>query len=432
MIKNKFMLKKHCFLISGFKRGAIYDLQSGDIFSIDENTKQILEMCENSHRLDNVLKSVTDINEEDLIKCLTKLNNLNLGKFLENDQTIKKITFDITPWKLNFIWLELTDNCNLKCLHCYANCTQNDAKKSQQNLSLTDWQQIAKEAYQLGCRKIQLIGGEPLLFGQKIFRLISFIKELNYESIEIFTNATLLTKKDIEFFSKHKIKVAISIYSDKAEIHDKITQTKGSFEKTINNVYELIKHGVKIRFASIIMRQNQDHTKGMTNLLQKLGEKRISNSFDVIRYCGRGSSLDLFPNKFIPWIYRTGPAFVQISKAEFLKKKTGHNCWQDRLCVKSDGNIMPCVMAREEICGNVKLKSLSEIIDSENFTKLQSFSKDKVLICKDCEYRYTCTDCRPVAKALSHGDLYAKEKTCLYNPYNGKWSTFSSFENLYL
>ena len=46
MKKDKFILEKHCFLIMGAKRGAIYDLKHGDVYSIDEHAAKVIVLCE--------------------------------------------------------------------------------------------------------------------------------------------------------------------------------------------------------------------------------------------------------------------------------------------------------------------------------------------------------------------------------------------------
>ena len=45
-------------------------------------------------------------------------------------------------------------------------------------------------------------------------------------------------------------------------------------------------------------------------------------------------------------------------------------------------------------------------------------TKDHINVCKDCEFRYCCHDCRP--DSLSN-DVYAKPWYCTYNPYSGEW-----------
>jgi len=41
-------------------------------------------------------------------------------------------------------------------------------------------------------------------------------------------------------------------------------------------------------------------------------------------------------------------------------------------------------------------------------------NKDKIDVCKDCEYRYACLDCRCFRM---NEDIYSKPKKCKYNPY---------------
>ncbi|HLT42986.1 MAG TPA: hypothetical protein VKZ95_09805, partial [Sphingobacteriaceae bacterium] len=40
-------------------------------------------------------------------------------------------------------------------------------------------------------------------------------------------------------------------------------------------------------------------------------------------------------------------------------------------------------------------------------------------VCKDCEFRYICQDCRAYLK--NSDDLYSKPLKCTYNPYEGVW-----------
>ena len=42
------------------------------------------------------------------------------------------------------------------------------------------------------------------------------------------------------------------------------------------------------------------------------------------------------------------------------------------------------------------------------------------MVCKDCEFRYCCHDCRPLAEGVA-GNKKAKYPRCCYNPYDGEW-----------
>jgi len=49
-------------------------------------------------------------------------------------------------------------------------------------------------------------------------------------------------------------------------------------------------------------------------------------------------------------------------------------------------------------------------------------SKDRVQVCKDCEYRWACLDC-PAAILATGGSLYEKPAWCSYDPYVGEWQS---------
>lgn len=44
--------------------------------------------------------------------------------------------------------------------------------------------------------------------------------------------------------------------------------------------------------------------------------------------------------------------------------------------------------------GNIKDTTLEETLQDPNFKKYWKLTKDEIEICKDCEFRYICTDCR--------------------------------------
>jgi radical SAM protein with 4Fe4S-binding SPASM domain len=73
-----------------------------------------------------------------------------------------------------------------------------------------------------------------------------------------------------------------------------------------------------------------------------------------------------------------------------------------------------------EIFGNINESSLTEVLDykEEEVHKYWNITKDQIEVCKDCEFRYICTDCRAFRES---DNIYSKPLKCNYNPYNGKW-----------
>ena len=420
--RNRFGLNSDCFLVKGAKRGALYDLATGDIYSIDENSVEILDRCEKGFSVNQIIQE-TRVSSKEIIDYLESLVSLNLGKFLDSYQTINKIPLFPPESKIDFIWLELTQNCNLKCLHCYANSgSKTNQIKKDELLTLNQWRRVIQEAFNEGCRKVQFIGGEPMLFGKDIYVLIKLVRDLGYELVELFTNATLLTKEDIDLLARYNVQIATSIYSKRAEIHDKITTQKGSFKKTIENVKKLQAKGIKVRFATIAMKQNEKYLKETIDFLWKMGEVRSYKCLDVVRSMGRGKDNGLISEDLNLWMQRKNPVFSKLTKENFAKRKYGHGCWWDKITIIPNGQVIPCIMARKEICGNIKKQSLVQIVQDTNLQRLRRLSKDNIEICQDCEYRYACLDCRPLAREET-GNLYARGNNCSYDPYLGVWQS---------
>jgi SPASM domain peptide maturase of grasp-with-spasm system len=69
--------------------------------------------------------------------------------------------------------------------------------------------------------------------------------------------------------------------------------------------------------------------------------------------------------------------------------------------------------------GNIKDTTIAEAIAKPGFKDLWSIRKDDIDVCKDCEFRYMCTDCRAFIK--DPDNIYSQPAKCTYNPYIAKW-----------
>jgi radical SAM protein with 4Fe4S-binding SPASM domain len=139
-----------------------------------------------------------------------------------------------------------------------------------------------------------------------------------------------------------------------------------------------------------------------------------------IRPTGRGIDRKNWSRKYGAQSIRTGPDF-QVDREVYELSLCRNNCWAGMIAITSNGNVLPCVFAREQVAGNVRTQPLSEIIKGR-IHEFWSLTRDRVETCRDCEYRYFCHDCRPWAYGYS-GDLYAKSPRCTYNPSTGEWGT---------
>ncbi|MBI9064763.1 MAG: radical SAM protein [Marinilabiliaceae bacterium] len=416
---KKFALKEHCSFVKGAKRGCIYNLNSGDIYSIDSEACALLELCESELVLDDILENAFFKEKtNEVIQYLIDLETNNLGCFIENNQRIRKLKIDEPPEKLDFLWLELTQDCNLRCIHCYNPMSTH--LHSKRKISTIKWKRILLDAFELGCRKIQFIGGEPFLSGS-LMNLLKYAKSIGYNFVEIFTNSTLIKHEHYKLFLDLDINIATSLYGPSGKVHDQITLKSGSFEKAITNIRRLHEKGIKVRIGTIIMRGNEAFLKDTVDFIKNvIGVKDVR--YDFVRPSGRGNNEALIPEQSISKSRIDKPLFNKVHKHKYLLAKFGHNCFYRMACITSEGDVVPCVMVRNIKLGNVEKRSLKEIYFDKTSREIRCLSKEKIDTCKDCEYRYACFDCRVIAKGWSNcSDLHVKNSSCLYNPYSGEW-----------
>jgi hypothetical protein len=125
--------------------------------------------------------------------------------------------------------LELTNNCNWWCRHCYI--THRPAKGE---LTLDEIRPILDQLAELGVLFLTFTGGEPLT-RKDFFDIAEYARQRDF-SFSLFTNGTLITPTVADRLKELALERAeISILGAKAATHDAITQVEGSFDRTIEH-----------------------------------------------------------------------------------------------------------------------------------------------------------------------------------------------------
>lgn len=189
-------------------------------------------------------------------------------------------------------------------------------------MQTADWLSALRQAANEGCRQVQFIGGEPTLHPD-LPQMIETASQLDYDFIEVFTNANSLTNQLLETFVKYSVHVAVSFYTDQALIHDSITERPGSFNRTVLQIERLLAAGLRVRAGVIELAPNLGHAQQAKAHLERLGVTDIK--IDGQRGVGRST--------------------LQISSREPMSQLCGE-CWKGKLCITPTGSVYPCVFSR--------------------------------------------------------------------------------------
>ena len=320
-----YALNENVYLVAGKVRGCIYDFNSSKLYSLNESLTQKINLI-------NAGKFRTDSADEDLKIVLEKFLELGILTTTESPEThfIDETASEAPSDK--FAWIEITNRCNLRCRHCY---NESDGAHNSV-MSLQNYTRVVDALLKLGVDKIQIIGGEPFLEAQLLKEMLQYAVG-KFDFIEVFTNGTLIEAPWFDFLAENKIHVALSVYSYESEMHDAVTNRRGSWTKTNQTIAELKARGIAYRVCNVLMR-------GVA-----LGEKTgdlydLYARGDVVRMSGR-ANFALLSDALIRRQLITKDTFKKPLRKKFCAAQVaGHNCFRGKLYVSADLDVFPCVM----------------------------------------------------------------------------------------
>jgi SPASM domain peptide maturase of grasp-with-spasm system len=97
-----------------------------------------------------------------------------------------------------------------------------------------------------------------------------------------------------------------------------------------------------------------------------------------------------------------------------------NSCLNRKISICENGEIKNCPSMVKSF-GNIKNVKLIDVLIDKNFSESWTINKDQIEICKDCEFRYICTDCR--AFLVDSKNKFSKPVKCKYDPYTASWNS---------
>ena len=124
--------------------------------------------------------------------------------------------FDQFNRKIHYLRFSITDRCNLRCRYCMPD--EGLAPLGQEKLlTVQNWEDIAREGVRLGCDKIRLTGGEPLVSEhvEELVKRLAHIEGL--KDLALTTNGTLLAKfaGSLKELGLHRLNISLDTVDPK-------------------------------------------------------------------------------------------------------------------------------------------------------------------------------------------------------------------------
>jgi MoaA/NifB/PqqE/SkfB family radical SAM enzyme len=242
----------------------------------------------------------------------------------------------------DFLWLEITGKCQLRCVHCYADSSPEGTHGT---MTTADWRNVIDQSAALGVRSVQFIGGEPTLHPD-LAELVEHALDAGL-AVEVFTNLVKITPRLWDVFSRPGVALATSYYSDEAAGHAAVTG-RDTYRQTTANLARAVRRGIPVR-AGVIDTGDPQRADAARQHLVDLGIPRPGT--DRERAVGRGAD-------------RAGSAAATGSAGTGDRGRAPAlcgGCGDGVAAIGPDGTVTPCVFARWQPVGNVHDTSLQAI-----------------------------------------------------------------------
>jgi radical SAM protein with 4Fe4S-binding SPASM domain len=309
--------------------------------------------------------------------------------------------------------IEVTEACNEHCIHCY----RPTPKKEVWNAEL--FTQTCAELRELGCLQIDFTGGEPFL--KKGF--LDFLKIADQHGfiVSILTNATLISDEAIVTLRKIKLRnIYVSLYSDNAVIHDKITQLPGSFHTTVATIEKLVASNISVVINAPIMKANKESPSGIKALANRMGLE-VKFAYKITASYNKSVStegINVYSKQELS--KQINDPQVQLYSDLIALRKAGGTTKRDRIrtcdagfrsiTISPEGEIIPCTALRLK-CGNITKDKISSLwVEDKNMQHWRnegSLVKDGCMSCSSYDF---CEPC-PAGYFAEHNSLDGIDNT---------------------
>lgn len=272
---------------------------------------------------------------------------------------------------LNVHW-ELTNVCNLKCVHCY----QQDDVVRNRLPSSEDLTVVAHRLTDAGVFEVTLTGGEVLLVRQ----LREIVRHFNEHGIRphITSNGMLVDDATADWISAADVTFQVSIDAADPVRHNEIRRSPHAFRKALEGVSRLVSRGVEVSFAYTALPNNLQEISDVLALAEEQGVSRVCIGEVLPEFGGevvrsqlrlRSDSFSLFTANLSTlrdqYAGRVEVAIALLSGHMHDPNLRASTCTalERDLAILYDGWAYPCPFVRrpEYKLGNIFLQSVAEL-----------------------------------------------------------------------
>jgi radical SAM protein with 4Fe4S-binding SPASM domain len=306
-------------------------------------------------------------------------------------------------------FLELTERCNLNCVHCYINQPPGDREVQSRELTTSQWQDLLDEMAEAGVLGLVITGGEALI--RPDFREIYAHARKRGMIISLFTNGTLITPEVADFLREvTPSMIEITVYGRTQSTYEAVTRAPGSYQKCLRGIDLLMARRIPLTLKTMVMTLNAHELWDLKTWAESLGVRFLYDAVLNARLDGGKQ----------PWSFRLAPEqVVEFDRKdqkryqewmEFANKYIGPEKFEylytcsaglSSFAVDAYGRMFPCLTSRGSAYDLMQGSFTEGWRDFMPALRTQKPRKE--YYCIHCELHSLCNQC-PGWSQLEHGE----------------------------
>ncbi len=262
--------------------------------------------------------------------------------------------------------VSVTDRCNFRCNFCMPHDPVWLPKS--ELLTVEEIARLVRILVSMGVTRVRLTGGEPLVWNglESLLRTLSGIEGL--EDVSMTTNGYLLADKAERLRKLGLRSVTVSLHSLKPERFEEIVGVKGVFDRVLDGIKAAKACGLAVKINCVVVRGcNDDELEEFAKLARGSGVTvkfiefmpfdgervwsldRVVPAREIIERLRRSYGLQEKPRERGSTARYYGFADSSPGEIGVISSVTEPFCSDcDRLRLKCDGKLVPCLFSSDE------------------------------------------------------------------------------------
>lgn len=342
------------------------------------------------------------------------------------------------------VW-NITQRCNLKCIHCYAAGKPDTSKE----LTTAQAKAVIDDLAAFGCPVVLFSGGEPFV-REDVLELAAYASQQKMRVV-FSTNGTLITPeiaREIKQIGASYVGISID---GSQRVHDAFRGVPGAFDRSVQAIRACREAGVKVGLRVTLTRDNVAELPAIFDLMREERIPRICLYHLV--YTGRGAdiaahdldhaetraALDTIINAtqesfargtplevltvdnhadaaylWMRMVREGNPRADQVM--ELLRMNGGNSSGNGLSCISWDGTVYPDQFWRDKPLGNVLQTPFSEIWGKPAAGSLLQELREKPLHvtgrCAKCRFLDICGGNFRARAEAATGERWGEDPAC--------------------